>query len=50
MTTKEVLCELGDKIESNADSYRNLLENGAEVTLMEKTDDGKVVVTIRKEA
>ena len=49
MTTKEALCTVGDKIECNADSYRQLLEQNTEVTLMEKVEDGHIIVTIKKE-
>jgi hypothetical protein len=49
MTTKEALCTVGDKIECNADSYRQLLEQNTEVTLVEKTDDGNIIVKIIKE-
>ena len=49
MNTKEALCTVGDKIECNADSYRQLLEQNTEVTLVEKTDSGTIIVTIKKE-
>lgn len=49
MNTKEVLCTIGDKIETDADNYRNVIESGGAVMIREKTDDGVVVVTIYKE-
>ena len=49
VNTKEALCTIGDKIESNADSYRQMLEQNTEVHLIEKTDDGQTIeVTIKK--
>lgn len=49
MNTKEIICMLGDKIEMNADEYRNMIEQDIEVRLEEKLpDDTSVEVIIHK--
>lgn len=50
MNTKEALCRIGDKIESDADNYRNMIEHGTVITITEKVDNGTVIVTVRKES
>ena len=49
MDTKEVITMMGDMIECNAYNYRNILEQGDEIVLTEKTKDGDTIeVVIRK--
>lgn len=49
MDTKEVITMLGDKIEMNASEYRIILEQGHEIVLREKNNDGEnIEVVIRK--
>lgn len=49
MDTREALCTIGDRIETDSLLYRNMLECGSTIHIQEKTDDGVVEVTIRKE-
>lgn len=48
MNTKEALCRIGDKIETDAHAYRIALEQGAIVQIEEPTDDGVIVVRMEK--
>ena len=49
MDTKECITMLGDMIECNAYNYRNILEQGDEIVITEKTKDGDTIeVVIRK--